>query len=584
MLHDVLVPSRIGNYYLYAKRVLSFEVTPMMVQGVLFEYHGKSIQIKNKQSIILKDFSIQAQIGAIKKIASMIGKWDEIITTLSSSAVIFKELTLPFIGTDALKMVVPYEAESMLPFSLEDAVIDFMVTEEDLTKKQSTLLVAAVRKEDIEAHLALFEKAELQLHVITIDIFALFTLYKAGLCEVVKEPALELNQRKLSHSYFSKYFKKFSALFTKKTTPEKQAVMVESPAQFKPKQAELFIDIGFDVVRTLYIKDGILSAVRMVPMGISDIAQRISEQTGVPYYDVVQDILVSFGTQGFNETLHVEFKKLFEEITRTLLFFEKQEDQRYLKPYKIWFTGFGTHISGFEQSIHNYFGSVASLVDMNVVINRLKIKMILKKSDEVVSWMSLALGLFIHYEPNINFLKSIAQKSDDSLLNKQIIAVILMTLFSVGAVFWRSSTLLQEQESAYLASKKHCMKAVLQHMNLDLTGEKNMKTVVEKAEETLKREKALWFSFSRQQESCVLEYLQDLSIQIDRDATGLELRSMHLDFEKVIMTGSVKSFEALDVFEEELMSLKLLQPLEKPRELSFTGLTLKPKDDQKENA
>lgn len=583
MLHDVLVPSRIGNYYLYVKRVLSFEVTPMMVQGVLFEYHGSTIQIKNKQSIILKDFSIQAQVGAIKKIASMIGKWDEIVTTLSSSAVIFKELTLPFIGRDALKMVVPYEAESMLPFSLDDAVIDFIITEEDALKIQSTLLVAAVRKEDIETHLALFEKAELQLHVVIIDVFAFYTLYKVALCEVVRQPASVVSKEKQSNPYFLKYFEKILKLFVKKTSPEKQAEKVEPQMQFQPKQAELLIDIGFDVVRTLYVKDGILSAVRMVPMGISDIAQRISEQTGVSYYDVVQAILASAGTQEFGDTLKIEFKKLFEEISRTLLFFEKQEDQRYLKPYKIWFSGFGSNMNGFEQDVHSFFGSLASIVDTDAVIHRLKIKMVSKKSDDVVSWMSLALGLFVHYEPNINFLKSIAQKTDDNLLNKQIIVVVFMTLFSVGAVFWRSSTLLQEQESIYTVSKKQCMKAISQHMNLDLAGEKSMKTVVEKAEETLKRERALWFSFSKQQEGCVLKYLQDLSIQIDRDATGLDLSSMHLDFEKVIMKGSVKSFEALDVFEEELMSLKLLQPLEKPRELSFT-VSLKPKDDQKENA
>ena len=132
MLHDILIPSRLRNYYLQSKRILSFEITPMMVQGLLIEFTGKTIHIKNKQSILLKDFSIQAQANALKKIASNIGKYDEIVTTLSSSAIIYKELTLPFIGRDALSMVVAYEVEALLPFALEEAAIDFIITKQTL--------------------------------------------------------------------------------------------------------------------------------------------------------------------------------------------------------------------------------------------------------------------------------------------------------------------------------------------------------------------------------------------------------------------------------------------------------------------
>lgn len=119
-----------------------------------------------------------------------------------------------------------------------------------------------------------------------------------------------------------------------------------------------------------------------------------------------------------------------------------------------------------------------------------------------------------------------------------------------------------------------------QGMGVDLKGEKNLKTIVEQAEETLKRERLLWFSFTKQNEASALEYLQELSIAIDRASIGLELRQMHIDFEKVTMTGSVKSFEALDVFEEELQGLKLLTLVEKPRELTWT-IQLQPKDVQK---
>ena len=135
MLHDILILSRIGNYYLQRKRILSFEITPLMVQGILIEFLGTKIQIKNKQTIILKDFSSQTQINALKKIASNIGKYDEVITTLSGSAVVFKELTLPFIGRDTLSMIVPFEVETLLPFALEESLIDFIITKENIEKQ-----------------------------------------------------------------------------------------------------------------------------------------------------------------------------------------------------------------------------------------------------------------------------------------------------------------------------------------------------------------------------------------------------------------------------------------------------------------
>lgn len=581
MLHDVLIPCRVGTYYLYNKRVLSFEITPMMVTGMLIEFAGRTIKIKNKQSILLKDFSAQAQAGAIKKIASSIGKYDEIISMLSSSAVVYKELRLPFLERDALQMVVAYEVEALLPFSLDDAVIDFIITHQDVEKKQSTLLVAAVRKEDLQVHRALFEKAELSVQTVSIDMFVLYEIYKVGIWsgslieQKIKAPLVDVQSWKIAS-----WWHKISAkVFKKQLKPaEDQA---QTPVSFAPKRAELLIDIGFDVVRALYMQDGQLRAVRMIPTGISDLALRISQQTELPYYDVVFNILTDHAMQDFQVSLRSELKKLFEEVQRTLLFFEKQENQVYIKPYKIWFSGFLTTTQQFKSDAHAFFGSSADIVDVSKVLNRLKISG--KLDGEAVSLLGLGLGLFGHYQPYVNFLKLIAQKSDDSLLNKQLIAMVLLTSLSLGLTFWRSYSILAEKESVYLASKRQFMQAVEEKMRIDLQGEKSIKAVVEKAEETLNREKALWFSFSAQQEHSVLEYLQDLSVQIDREATGLELSNMRLDFEKVSMTGRVKNFEALDLLEEELMSLQLLQLVEKPRELAFT-IQLKPKDDSKGQA
>ena len=237
-------------------------------------------------------------------------------------------------------------------------------------------------------------------------------------------------------------------------------------------------------------------------------------------------------------------------------------------------------------SIVTYFRPILLQADSEKIIKRLNI--IIKSSEHHFSVLNLALGLFSHIQPDINFLKSIAQKNDASLLNKQIFTIIAMTLLCIGITFWRSTILLQEKETAYNGSKRQLIQAIEQKMRLDLRGEKSIKTIIEKTEEKLKNEKALWFAFSAQQEHSVLEYLQDLCVYIDRSAVGLQVKNLHLDYEKVIMNGTIKNFDGtefqrLDVFKEELQELKLLQILEQPRELSFT-LQFKPKEISKESA
>jgi hypothetical protein len=252
-----------------------------------------------------------------------------------------------------------------------------------------------------------------------------------------------------------------------------------------------------------------------------------------------------------------------------------------MNPHKILFSGFATNVSDFTNLAQTFFNNQIEIIESKNITTRLKIG--IKSDDGHISIINLALGLFLHFEPDVNFLKSMAQKSDNSLLNKQMLMIIFMTTLCLGTTFWRSSVLLAEKEAAYNASKRQLVQAIEQRMRLDLRGEKSIKTITEKAEEKLKTEKALWFAFSAQQEHSVLEYLQDLSIQIDRSALDLQIRSMHLDYEKISMSGSVKNFESLDLFEEELASLQLLQLIEKPRELSFT-IQFKPKETGKDTA
>ena len=55
MVKDILIPSKIGNSYLFAKRFLSFEITQVAVHAILILCKGENVVIQNKMSIFLKE-------------------------------------------------------------------------------------------------------------------------------------------------------------------------------------------------------------------------------------------------------------------------------------------------------------------------------------------------------------------------------------------------------------------------------------------------------------------------------------------------------------------------------------------------
>ena len=175
MLKHVLLPEKIKNYFFFKKRVLCLEINQAHVQGTLFVYNGSSVSIEKSEGIFLSDFSDQAVESCLKKLASSM-KYDEVVTTLSSSSIVFKELELPFIGKEKIGMIIGFEVEPYLPFSYQDAVLDFIVINEDTKNSTSKVLVAAARKTDVNHVTQYFTKAQLSVGQISIDLFA-FTVF-----------------------------------------------------------------------------------------------------------------------------------------------------------------------------------------------------------------------------------------------------------------------------------------------------------------------------------------------------------------------------------------------------------------------
>ncbi|MBI2344508.1 pilus assembly protein PilM [Candidatus Dependentiae bacterium] len=571
MMHDLFIPCRIGNYYLHTKKILTIEITPVVVYGLLFECVGKKIILKDSYTVSLKEDSLAILHGAIKKIISSAGKIDEIISICAASAMIFKELRVPFLGRENIEVVLPLEIENMLPFPLDQAIIDFIITDEDLDKKVSTILVCAVRRHDIDEQYELFKKADVSLDMLTVDVFGLYRLYQiyAGQNDSVLQPiknfSLKEKLSRLSHALYSVFIRKKNDMNSNYSHQILQS--------FHANTSEVLVDIGYSSIKVLYMKNRILYYVRLIPFGVEQILSSLEQQSEKRYEDIIH-VLSSDGQ--IDSIFSEQLRRIFEEVSRTLLYFQQQEGGQYLSPSKIMFTGFFTNFIIFTNQAKSYFGSIVSSVDMSTCLARIPVINNSKTAITSQQFSVLSSGLLWYFHKENNLLKDVAEKKELRVTTLQLLVMFLVSILSIGGVWWRSSEQIQRWQTAYSASRKQLLIEIQGQMGLDLYGEKNLKTLVQKTEDVLSRERQLWFSFTQKNEASILEYLQDLSLAIDREAIGLELKNLHIDYQKIIMTGTVKGFSALDVFYEELQELKLLKLVDRPMELSWT-IELKPK-------
>ena len=181
-IKDIFLPEKIGAYYLFSKIVIGIEINKTHIIATKARISGNTATIEQiiEEQIPeeVADQTISTTSIALQKIFAKIGHYDEIHTLLPSSVIVFKELKLPFISREQLKMVIGFEIEPLLPFPLRDAAIDFIITRIIPEEKSSEIVVTATQKHHIANHLALFESIGLKPDVVTVDMIALYGLYK----------------------------------------------------------------------------------------------------------------------------------------------------------------------------------------------------------------------------------------------------------------------------------------------------------------------------------------------------------------------------------------------------------------------
>lgn len=124
----------------------------------------------------LFDWAREAVPGLKEWIAEHRLPTDRVVVSLPAHLISLRTLTLPFNDARKLDKVVPFEIEALLPYPLEEVVVDYHVT--DTTEGKTNLMVAAVPRGLVKNYLEQLARVGIDPEAVELDGMALMNLVR----------------------------------------------------------------------------------------------------------------------------------------------------------------------------------------------------------------------------------------------------------------------------------------------------------------------------------------------------------------------------------------------------------------------
>ena len=508
-IRNVIVPEKVGGYYVVPTRIIGFDIGTTEVRATKILLKGTTVAIeKTIVELLGPNTSIphdQVVVEAIKKIIKQMGPYNLIRSSLSSSIALFKELTLPFIDHDKIKMILAYEIEQFLPFALSELIIDFIITATDKQRQTATIFATAIKKEYIAAHIALFQAAGITSDCITIDLFDLYGLY----------------------TLIPTYTQQFNSC--------------------------ALVDIGLHATRIVYIADNTLRAIRIIPKGMSFYAKRIAQDVALHPQQAFEQLqqweLNTNNQQNDSESIKL-FKIFFEDIQFTVMAFEKKFNNDK-KTDHLLTLGFGQLPYITEYATQQMAISCNSF-NVNELFKNKQIKTSTKNHLPQEATYSIACALIAPIMQYFNLRQEEFKPSTEKVFLKQLITTLTLVFLIIVSLCMHTFIQRWRLNSTLQSIQQQIVSALYSHDLTDKQEAVQAGEAIAEAEAKVDTEKEVWFAFSSQARFSFLKYLHALSIAIDKKSTGLKLTRLQITYNKIIFDGEVPDFEKLALFDKEL--------------------------------
>lgn len=530
------VPRVVGSYYVISQRNVGIIIEKNSINVSVVSLHGKKITIEQSFTQLLPagtsaDYRNRVE-EALSQIKKRIGSYDQLSSALPASIAFMKELVLPFTTREKIALVIEHEIASLLPVSLDQVIVDFIITRINKEEKNAQVLAIAVQKQHIAEHLSYFESVGLSPDVITLDALALYNL-------------LQYTQTSQQNGSF------------------------------------VVIDMGFATTRMITIHNNQLETMRTLPVGISTIAKGLSGRLNNKASEAL-DMLIRFGIQNptdpsYQAMVKEELTDFCALINRTLIPTPDSTKTLLLVDSNTMIPQLCTPI-----------GECLAMPCQAITMQSLQANPTIHLAEGIRDAKTLlSVGLILPFSANYlaNFRKDEFKKASTRQFITQLIIMGLLLLLLFASLFVHHYRQVRLLRASLESARKATISRLKEALNIEESS-RRVADILDSARTLVEKQEATWFAFSGQTRSSFLKYLEGLSSTIDRQTLGFKLKKLLLTRDSITLQGQVKGWEsggaqALDMLEASLRATDFFVDVPRFQDTVFTeSLSLKKQTGQ----
>ncbi|KKP24266.1 MAG: hypothetical protein SZ59_C0002G0112 [candidate division TM6 bacterium GW2011_GWF2_28_16] len=474
MLKQIFLPEYFKNKRLYSQVIASFYIDEKNV------YCTKILATRNNiiiQDILTQEIDLDKKntVEVIIKLKEKINKFDQAYITIPAGLAVLKEIDIPFLEEDKIRMVLDYEIEPQLPFSLSEATIDFIIISQDKTEKKSKILVTAVRNKDVESILDIYSQAGIDPFKINLDLFSIFDLYK------------------------------------------------QIPDYIDLKNSSAIVDIGFTSTRIVFVENNSIKLTRVITKGIQNIIKNISQETKTPENNI-KEVILETGFAQTDEKYNKYFVDFFNEIQFTLNSFSMKLNLEKAIG-KIIFTGSYSGLKNLANYCTNLLQINCEVLDCKKIFTNSHFINHVENPDTNWNKYIIPLGSSIQSTTfiNYNLRRKALEPKQSNILFKQLLTTLILSgliFFSVvviGSI--RMYKLLSQINEIERVEKEKIL--TMFPKEYKLPKNLNLKALISRAEKIIREKQEMWGPFENQNSNplIILEELTDIMDKRQFDIT-----------------------------------------------------------------
>lgn len=178
MIRDLFLPTKIGNIYLFPQRIVAFELGSDAIRATKIHAHRSLATLSAYIEEPYNPTKPESIIHALMVIKEKLGKWDVTHICLPSNRAIYKRISLPFTNHTKIRLVLPFELESVLPFPVEESVFDALVTPIAQEPGSADIFVVTIKKDILDSYIKPFLDLGIVPQRVTLGAIELYGLVK----------------------------------------------------------------------------------------------------------------------------------------------------------------------------------------------------------------------------------------------------------------------------------------------------------------------------------------------------------------------------------------------------------------------